>query len=95
MFDWTVLNLQNERARPGVASDRPVSVPREEQRESTGAGAAAAPAVAPGRSAAVDGGVSGLAGETRECTSGLVYCTRDLWQAHAIVRDVLEAKLGM
>ncbi|CAN0403102.1 unnamed protein product, partial [Laminaria digitata] len=28
MFDWTVLNLQNERGRTGGGTERPVSVPR-------------------------------------------------------------------
>lgn len=40
MFDWTVLNLQNERGRAGGAggsADRPVSVPRaEDPRDGTG-----------------------------------------------------------
>lgn len=64
MFDWTVLNLQNERGRTGVASERPVSVPRgEEPRDSAGVGGAGAAAVAPGRSGGVDGGVTGGAGE--------------------------------
>ncbi|CAN0242096.1 unnamed protein product [Ascophyllum nodosum] len=44
MFDWTVLNLQNERGRAGGGAggaDRPVSVPRaDDPRDATGAGGA-------------------------------------------------------
>lgn len=51
MFDWTVLNLQNERGRTGAGgSERPVSVPRGEE-----------PVTAPvtaGRSAGIDPGLA-------------------------------------
>lgn len=58
MFDWTVLNLQNERGRTGGGSERPVSVPRgDEPRESTGVSGAGAAAVVAGRPGGVDGAV--------------------------------------
>lgn len=67
MFDWTVLNLQNERGRTGGGTERPVSVPRaDDTREpaghSGGGGAAAAGASAT-RAAAAEGGGAGTSGE--------------------------------
>lgn len=60
MFDWTVLNLQNERGRGGSSGgERPAAVTRlEGQRDSTGAAAAGTATPLVGRT----GGDSGAAG---------------------------------
>lgn len=74
MFDWTVLNLQNERGRAGGGgggADRPVSVPRaEDPRDGTGGagGGGVAPVVGGtvARATAADAEGLGAGGEGGE-----------------------------
>lgn len=60
MFDWTVLNLQNERGRAGGGSaDRPVSVPRaEDPRDGTGGAEGGRVGPVPGGTVLVGGSVA-------------------------------------
>lgn len=63
MFDWTVLNLQNERGRSGVSSERPVSVPRGEEQRDSAAQGAIVPATSATRQAGMDGAGTGASGD--------------------------------
>lgn len=75
MFDWTVLNLQNERGRTGGGSERPVSVPRaEDPREATGVGGGAAAGGSAARAA--EGGGAGAPGEGGELGVCYVFAER-------------------
>lgn len=65
MFDWTVLNLQNERGRAGGGAERPASAPRaDDPREAVAYGGAAAGATVP--RAAGEGVTAGATGEGGE-----------------------------